>query len=1518
MNTFPANNAFISPQIGVSTITCRDSSGHFASTTGYTGNGVMLTTGWSSEEFSISSANINMDKGVIECWSTSSGHGLFYSSGPSTTNAYTFVGSNPPYPLEFFIDGAHVQTDAQTNWFTKPFGSWYNYRFVWDRLAGVLEIWVDGVKRSSNITGTWAPATIDRFTIMGKVGRTYGFSTGRALDEFYISYITSAPVNVRDYTAVPGTNPGTVNLTWTTPGDDGTGNDLIAGSRFAIQYNTVEATAWSYSSANLVLSTAVTAGITANYTITGLTRGTTYFFRIWTADEMGNWSTICEPGATTYAQNDVLVPNPITDLTATSGTNSGEINLSWTSTGDDGDSGAFDTGSVFNLMVSSWVNTSNIAAFYASTRSVSIYSPVPTPSTAKTVINITVTGLSAGTSYWFAIRTVDEQPNISLLSNGATGFATMDNTPPSAITDLTGLQGSAENTITLSWTSPGDDGLLNDFAGGGSFDIRFTSGAIGSIGDTNSPARTNANFNSAISISSFSPIPIPGTAFIRRTMTLTGLQPGVTYYFAMKTKDEVLNPSGLSNGCTVWAMTDIVSPSSVTLTSAGIFTSSITLRWNSPGDNGTTGNITNGFFWVKYTTYTDVIDDASFVSANYQVVLPTSSAYNQQHTYALTGLLSDLTYYIAFKTADESVNWSPISSQLVAKTLDTTTPNSITTLSALPGDNEGEIKLTWSAPGDDGTNNALYLGSNYYIQVSSEASVSWAIGNAQVVMSTDSVIPNTKETFVLTGLTPGTTHFFRIWTRDEWQNQSGISNSATTYVQIDIVPPAAVTDLSGYQTFQTQITLNWTATGDDGYSGSFSTGAAFDIRFSSTAGQSPSVSTTTFAAAQSVNSYCAIPLATTTQWQYSTNLTGLEIGATYYFSIKTRDERGNISLLSNGCTVWSYGDTTAPGAVTDLAAAPGATQEGTINLSWTSTGNDGYTKDFPGGCAFDIKYSTINSLSPALNDTNFTNARSLMDFYNPIPSPGTATTKYALTLTGLRGGVTYYFAIKTQDEASNPSALSKGATSWAQLDVTFPSDITDLSYSSLGNTYIELVWTAPGDNGTEGTTASYIIKYSTNEITALNFNSTNDPAETEPAPSAVNTRQSLTISGLQEKTTYWFAIKAFDEQGNYTQLYSTYVLNIRTQDFTKPFIVSAWPADKSIGVSLSTKPYITMSEEINVNFIDAYITMEAVKDNLGNTVSVPVSMDPAVWYNADKKIELSPQASLSGNYTYKVTISTGIRDKSSLRMAMPYYEYTFSTVLSKADANVIYSPDNRVKLNIAANILTADGYILISTDALHNPMHVTPSVITTANNKILSGEDKYANVVEDTIIEVAMYDTNQVLQNPVFTSGVTLTIPYRDANSDGIVDGTPVPMKESTLYPYYLNESGALWEKQIRNAGDIDTVNNTLSFNVGHFSVYCLTGGEDTDLSDAIAFPVPFKASRGDTEITFKYLSSVATIKVYNLLGELVKTIEESDGDGTARWNATNESGGKLGSGLYFYYISNRHETKQGKLLIVK
>ena len=184
MNTFPANNAFISPQIGVSTITCRDSSGHFASTTGYTGNGVMLTTGWSSEEFSISSANINMDKGVIECWSTSSGHGLFYSSGPSTTNAYTFVGSNPPYPLEFFIDGAHVQTDAQTNWFTKPFGSWYNYRFVWDRLAGVLEIWVDGVKRSSNITGTWAPATIDRFTIMGKVGRTYGFSTGRALDEF--------------------------------------------------------------------------------------------------------------------------------------------------------------------------------------------------------------------------------------------------------------------------------------------------------------------------------------------------------------------------------------------------------------------------------------------------------------------------------------------------------------------------------------------------------------------------------------------------------------------------------------------------------------------------------------------------------------------------------------------------------------------------------------------------------------------------------------------------------------------------------------------------------------------------------------------------------------------------------------------------------------------------------------------------------------------------------------------------------------------------------------------------------------------------------------------------------------------------------------------------------------------------------------------------------------------------------------------------------------------------------------
>ena len=129
--------------------------------------------------------------------------------------------------------------------------------------------------------------------------------------------------------------------------------------------------------------------------------------------------------------------------------------------------------------------------------------------------------------------------NVSVTTGGGTGTKTggftvvatapSDTTPPAAITSLA-ASGATTTSVTLTWTAPGDD---DNTGTASSYDIRYSSATI-----------TNANWGSA---SQCSGEPVPQAAGNAQTFTVTGLSPDTTYYFAMKTADEIPNWSGLSN-----------------------------------------------------------------------------------------------------------------------------------------------------------------------------------------------------------------------------------------------------------------------------------------------------------------------------------------------------------------------------------------------------------------------------------------------------------------------------------------------------------------------------------------------------------------------------------------------------------------------------------------------------------------------------------------------------------------------------------------------------------------------------------------------------------------------------------------------------------------------------------------------------------------------------------------------------------------------------------------------------------
>ena len=87
------------------------------------------------------------------------------------------------------------------------------------------------------------------------------------------------------------------------------------------------------------------------------------------------------------------------------------------------------------------------------------------------------------------------------------------------------------------------------------------------------------------------------------------------------------------------------------------------------------------------------------------------------------------------------------------------------------------------------------------------------------------------------------------------------------------------------------------------------------------------------------------------------------------------------------------------------------------------------------------------------------------------------------------------------------------------------------------------------------------------------------------------------------------------------------------------------------------------------------------------------------------------------------------------------------------------------------------------------------------------------------------------------------------------------------------------------------------------------------DLTGVTVFPNPFKPHRG--KLVFANLTATATIRSFDVTGQLVQTLVEDSSDGGFRWDGSNEQGKSVGAGLYFYTVSSDTESVRGKFAVV-
>ncbi|MGH7453760.1 MAG: fibronectin type III domain-containing protein, partial [bacterium] len=136
---------------------------------------------------------------------------------------------------------------------------------------------------------------------------------------------------------------------------------------------------------------------------------------------------------------------------------------------------------------------------------------------------------------------------------------------------------------------------------------------------------------------------------------------------------------------------------------------------------------------------------------------------------------------------------------------------------------------------------------------------------------------------------------------------------------------------------------------------------------------------------------------------------------------------------------WLQGDGFTPGTVFDLTVTK--TTTASVTLEWTAPGDNGFEGRAK---SYDIRYSTNHILM----DADFAAAAAVPD---PI-TPGEGGRADRLVIAGLESGKTYYFAMKTADEAGNVSDLSNEVT--ARLPALLPiSDTFNRTNGGLGSNW---------------------------------------------------------------------------------------------------------------------------------------------------------------------------------------------------------------------------------------------------------------------------------------------------------------------------------------------------------------------------------------------------------------------------------------------------------------------------------
>ena len=506
---------------------------------------------------------------------------------------------------------------------------------------------------------------------------------------------------------------------------------------------------------------------------------------------------------------------------------------------------------------------------------------------------------------------------------------------------------------------------------------------------------------------------------------ITGLSNGTTYTVYLRAVN------ALGSGTTS-APANAVTPAAVpgapgTPTATTCQNTQSALSWTAAASNGSA--ITD--YVVEYST------SATFASAVTVFADGTSASTSA----TVTGLANGTPYYFRVKATNAvgTGTYSGISTVITPATVPGAPTSVVGTACA-----NAQSSVSWVAPASKGGDAV----ASYTVEYSTSATFASAV---TVVSPTSTSSPK-----VVTGLTNGTTYYFRV----KANNCAGSSSYST--ISAGVTPatvPNAPTSVVGTSNTNGQSSVSWVAPSNGGDAVDY-----YTVQYSTSA---------TFAS--------AVTTVSPTSVSSPKIVDGLSNGTTYYFRVKATNCAGDSSYSATASATPS----TVPGTPTNVQGTANGVTSSTV--TWTAPAAANTGPNFTDITGYKVEYA----VSPYSSYTEFT--------------ANTGSTATSISVTGLTNGGSYKFKVTARNVPNDLGTTSAESAVVVTNIVPGAPTIGTMTRGTATSTTDSLAWTAPTANGGSAIT-EYVYALSTDSYaTATATGSTSVSRTFNPGYTATNT-----------------------------------------------------------------------------------------------------------------------------------------------------------------------------------------------------------------------------------------------------------------------------------------------------------------------------------------------------------------------------------------------------------------------------